>query len=221
MQTIVLFTKKSAVKLIISMLALTSLVRLASAQTISAADIDKMTDYVIELLPFSRIMESQMNIDEKWPLGDKAKNFSASEISCVRGNLSAKSYRESKLTDVKAYATKEPVRFANDLKLLETGVATLVGSLVMGGVEEQKTGVKFDQAQVFQKAKADQVSAFVSFFYDPQYKGLKDLSGFGSLTGQGSATDAKSQGFGIGVSTASKLIFGALEKCNLPMSKMF
>jgi hypothetical protein len=186
------------------------------------ADIERMTDYMITMVPLGEIFESLAKKDPLWPMQEKPEAVSAEKLQCLRRELSKDGYRRMKRLEVEAYANKNPSRVASDLELLGQGGPGLFGKLVMAGAESEETGVEMDPMDIMKAATPLQMSSFITFFQDPNYAELRKLSGVGdALSAKKSAEENQSAGEQLGASIASRAMLAGMSKCDVPMSVLF
>lgn len=186
------------------------------------ADIDKMTDHMVAMIPFGTMFDSIANDDPNWPLHEKPGAAKPEQLACMREELSAKGFRRYKRGQVEAYASAHPSRFSEDLALLDKGASVLFGKLVMAGAESERTGIEADPMAIMKDATPDQMASFMAFFSDPNYAELRKLSGLGdALSLNKSAEENESAGEQVGQSMATQLILRAMGACDVPTSVLF
>ena len=183
------------------------------------ADIDRLTDLVVQAMPFGVIFEGAQAQDPKWPLGDKAAKASAEQLACLRSELSSDGYRRIKRKDVVAYAKAHPADVMDDIRLLESGAAELFGKSVLAGAEGEASGKAVDPETIFASASAAQGMALTLLVTDKQYVDLRQLIGMGNMFEQiDEGGDAQAKGEEQDAQIGAMLMIGAMATCELPMS---
>ena len=181
-----------------------------------------MTDVLVEMLPFGQVLDEAAAHDPTWPMQEKAKSVTTEQLACMRRELSSEGYRRSKHASVEAYAQANPSRFADDLKLLSGGAAALFGRLVKAGVSQGGGGSKADPNAILKSSTSDELLSFMTFFSDPDYAGLRDLSGVGNaMSINKSSKENEAAGEGIGSSLVVKLMIKSMASCDVPPSAIF
>ena len=194
----------------------------AFAQAASAGEIDRLTNMIVKIMPMGAIFEEVAKSDPAWPMQDKPGAVTPEQLACMRSELSMEGYRRGKRTEVEAYATAHASRLTSDLALLENGAADLLGRLVMAGVEAEKTGIEVDSNAVMKSATAEQLLSFMTFFSDPKYAELRNVSGLGNAMGlTKSAEENEAVGKQLGSSLAVQQMVKSMGTCEVPPSVIF
>ena len=180
---------------------------------------DRLAMALAELMPMGRIFELAAQADPKFPLGEKADRATEEQRACLRSELSVDGYRRLKRTEADAYVRDNSARVPAELKLLESGVSRLMGRLVFGGAQAAQEGVDFDAQQVLADAKAEELAGFMAFMTDPNYAGLRTLSGIGdAFNPRSSQAENEKTGEALGYSLGAQYVIRALGACNVPAS---
>jgi hypothetical protein len=195
----------------------------ALAQDVSTGQVAAMTDALVEMLPFGRVLDDAAAHDPAWPMQQKANAVTVEQLACLRQELSSEGYRRSKHAAVEAYAKANPSRFAGDLKLLDGGAATMFGKLVRTGfAKKDGDDSDTDTMSVLKSSSSEELLSFMTFFSDPEYAQLRTLSGIGnSLDINKSSAENEAIGQGLGSSMVMKLMISAMASCNVPPSAIF
>jgi hypothetical protein len=195
----------------------------AHAQSTNPVDerAERLTNLMLELLPFGYLMEQAAANEPTWPLMKKASNVNAEQLACVRGELSAAGYRRAKLKEARAYVVANPSRFEGDVAVLEEGAAKLVGKLMLAGFDAARSGGKVDPAVVMKTATSGQLIALSNFMYDPKYEPLRNVAGVGDAFSGKSGEESQKRGEGLGLALMSTLTLKALDACQVPPSVIF
>lgn len=180
--------------------------------------IERLTDSMVVLMPFGTIFESIAAADPAWPVSDRVDDVSASQLLCLRGELSGKGYRRYARGLVQAYADAHPDRLDDDIALVENGVAEMFGKLVLAGAEGERTGVEANPDEVLAGHAPEQMEAFMTFFTAPEYAGLRELSGLGDQLSVGkTAEENEAAGEQVGSDLATKLMIRAMDTCGVEL----
>jgi hypothetical protein len=212
---------KIAIRSFVAALALSA--STAWAATPSPAQIDRLTDLVVQAMPFGAIFETLKTSDSKWPLGDKAGKATPEQLACLRNELSAVGYRRTKRVDVEAYAKAHPDKVEGDIRLLESGAAELFGKFVIAGAEGEASGKPADAEAIAASATPAQSLALTALAGDPEHGDLRHLLGMGNMfdqLGKGSDDEMEAEGEKQGTQVGVKLMLGAMDTCQLPMSAL-
>jgi hypothetical protein len=196
----------------------------AWAATPSEAQIDKLTDLVVQAMPFGQVFELVSAKDPNWPLGDKAGKATPAQLACLRGELSTEGYRRNKRKDVVAYAKAHPEDVANDIRLLEAGAAELFGKFVLAGAQGEATGKPADPEAIAASATAAQGVSLTALTTDPSHDELRELIGMGgmfdTLAAEGDDKQMQAKGEKQGTQLGVQLMLGAMQACELPLSAL-
>jgi hypothetical protein len=215
-------SKRIPVSIAVTVLALFSVFGAQAASSKDTAEVEQMTDLLVEMLPFGHIFEMAAKADPKWPMQEKPGAIKPEKLSCLRGELSTDGYRRMKMAEVKAYAETNTSRMKSDLELLSNGASLLFGKLMMAGVESERSGTQVDPADIMKQATPEQMMSFVTFFSDPNYTGLRKLAGIGDALGMNkSVGENESAGEQLGASLATQAMLKAMTNCDVPMSVLF
>lgn len=196
---------------------------LAATPTAGAeARIDRLTDALVELMPIGRIFENVAASEPAWPVQDMLDQVSATELVCLRGELSTPGFRRLTRARVVQYAEANPARLDEDIALLAKGASELHGRLIMAGFEGERAGVAVDPEAVLAGATEEQLGSFLSFSTDVRYQGLREIVGVRTLVVPGATREeSEKAGEEMGVDLTRMLMTGALETCGVgfPESK--
>lgn len=151
-----------------------------AADDVDAAIVDRLTDAMVRMLPVGAIMDEVATKDPAWPVGEKSGKVDASQLACLRKELSSEGYRRFMRGESLAYATRNEATLDEEVKLAEAA-APILGSIVAASIGGKAVDSKAELA----KLSADQMLAFLSFAYEPKYAGLRQLSGYGEFPGEG------------------------------------
>ena len=192
---------------------------LAAPAQPAADPAERLATALAELMPMGRIFELAAQADPKFPLGEKADRATDEQRACLRSELSVDGYRRLKRAEAEAYVRDNSARVPVELKLLESGAARLMGRLVFGGAQSAQEGVEFDAQQMLADAKAEELAGFMAFMTDPNYAGLRTLSGIGdTFNPRGSQAENEKTGEALGYSLGAQYVIRALGACNVPAS---
>jgi hypothetical protein len=180
--------------------------------------VERLTDSMVVLMPFGTIFEGVAAAEPAWPAMDRADEISASQLVCLRGELSTPGYRRYAHEQVTAYAAANPDRLDRDIAMVEGGVAEMFGKLVLAGAEGERTGVQVDPEQLLSGYEPAQLEAFMTFFSAEEYAGLRELAGLGNqLSGEKSAEENEAAGEQLGSALARKLMLRAMTTCGVDL----
>lgn len=186
------------------------------------AQVDRLTDLVVQAMPFGQIFEMVSARDPNWPLGDKAGKATPGQLACLRSELSPEGYRRTKRKDVSAYAKAFPDAVADDIRLLEAGAAELFGKFVLAGAQGEANGKPVDAEAIAASATAAQGVSLTALTTDPSHDELRELIGMGgmfdTLAAEGDDKDMQAKGEKQGTQIGQQLMLGAMQTCELPMS---
>lgn len=212
---------KTAVRCFVLALALSAASAWAAAP--SQAQIDRLTDLVVQAMPFGQIFEKVQAGDPTWPLGDKAVKATPAQLACLRGELSSEGYRRKKRADVVEYAKAHPDRVEGDIRLLESGAAELFGKFVIAGAEGETGGKPADPEAIAAAATPAQGLSLTALASEPSHADLRVLLGMGNKfdrSGEGSDEEMRAEGEKQGTQVGVQLMLGAMATCQLSMSAL-
>ncbi|KAB8196186.1 hypothetical protein FKV24_004650 [Lysobacter maris] len=191
----------------------------AMADEVKQEAIDEMTDAAVQLFPMGRVFEMFATEDPLWPLQEKPDAITAEQLSCVREELSQPGYWRAKREEVVEYAEAHPDRFDDDLRLLRSGSAELLGKLVMGGVMSAQSGEPVDESELLAGVSNDQVLSMMTLVGDPDYADLRRMTGLGeSMSPDQSKAQIEKSGYQKGFSLAARQMIKAMRSCDVPPS---
>lgn len=204
--------------------ALLSMPAHAAAPTNAGQDakIERLTDLMVELVPMGRIFDMLAKDDPKWPMQDKPDAVTPAQLSCLRSELSNTGYRRAKRKDVAEYVAANPSRVDDELKLLESGAAAVMGRLMIAGAEGERTGVKVSEQEVLGSATPEQLGSFMAFMSAPDHAGLRKLSGLGNAFSTDKSSEENEQnGEAAGQNLATQVMLRAMGACEVSMATLF
>lgn len=190
----------------------------ASAQS-ADAQADRLTEVMMQMLPFGKILDDAAAADAQWPLQGKADKVSPTQLGCLRNELSSTGYRRAKRAEALDYAKANPTRVGADLALLDGGAASVFADFINAGVSEAQGGKKVEATEVMKKMKADQMLSFVEFITDAKHAPLRELVGIGEAFDPAKSSQENSDsGKSVGTRLVLKLMLGAMNTCDVPPS---
>ncbi|MDR2874924.1 MAG: hypothetical protein LBV44_03210 [Methylobacillus sp.] len=152
----------------------------------SASDVDRLTDLVMRAAPITAGIQKQLDSDSNWPFGEKTAKVNASQLQCIRQQLSPAALRENRRQAVVMFIKRHPdkVQDAIDVLTLDQEVEVTFGAVIQAGLESggketftsigvPNAGKKYDELAEQQQHK------LISFMADDEYKTLRDLVLFG------------------------------------------
>jgi hypothetical protein len=187
----------------------------------SEAQVDRVADRLVQMMPFGELMDETAKADPAWPLQERAGKSTPEQLACLRRELSADGYLRSRRVRAVEYVADNPQRVDEDLRVLDR-VSPVVGRMVKLGMESGKTGKDVDPASVVKDMSADDLQSFLSFISEPKYASLRALSGLGeafSLTR--SAKENEDAGKSVGERLVGQLMIDAMATCDVPTSVLF
>lgn len=170
------FKRARALILVLALSAASGAMAADSSAPVDDARIDKLTDLVVEAVPFGRIFEITAT-DPQWPLQTETDEASAVRRGCLREQLSPAGYRRNKRVEVVAYVKDNPDRVDQDIALLENGAASIMGMAIMAGVDSKRSGKNVDARALLANVAPEKLDAFMSFVKDDKFVPLRRLSG--------------------------------------------
>ena len=190
----------------------------ASAQS-ADAQADRLTEVMMQMLPFGKILDDAAAADAQWPLQGKADKVSPTQLGCLRNELSSTGYRRAKRAEALEYAKANPTRVGADLTLLNGGAASEFADFINAGGSEAQGGKKVEATEVMKKMKADQMLSFVEFITDAKHAPLRELVGIGEAFDPAKSSQENSDsGKSVGTRLVLKLMLGAMNTCDVPPS---
>ena len=183
-------------------------------------DIERLTDLVVAAMPFGVVFDGAQARDPNWPLEDKAKNATAGQLACLRGEMSSAGYRRGKRAEVVAYAAAHPANVKRDIELLEAGAADLFGRFVRAGAEQEATGKPADIDAIVASAGAAEAMSLTQLTTPAHYADLRTLIGFGAMfdAADEGAAEMEKRGEDQGMQIGAMLMIKAVRTCDLPLS---
>lgn len=193
----------------------------APAADPAASRVDRMTDLLLQAVPFGRMFEMASKGDPNWPVQDRPRAVDATQLACLRSELSAEGFRRNKRSEVAAYVAAHPKQVDEEIGLMQSGASELMGRAMMAGAESGISGKDVDANAVLSDATPEQFLAFIRFINAPEFADLRKLSGIGdAIDLTDSARDTEKNGERLGMDMASKAILQAVGTCRIPMSAL-
>lgn len=195
---------------------------LAAMASAPDAQVDKLTDTLVRMLPFGKVLDAAAADDPAWPLQEKADKVSPAQLVCLRKELSSEGYRRNRHAEVAAYAKSNPDRIGGDITLLEGGAASVFRTFIDAGVNEVPGKEKHDPIELTKSMSAGELMSFMTFIQDAKYAPLRELTGIGdAFDVSKSGEQNEAAGEGVGAELVTKLMLSALQTCEVPPSKIF
>lgn len=199
--------------MVCALVASLSLLPAAHASEASDANIERMTDAIVEMSDFGAQMDKSAAEDPMWPVKGASDKFAPEEIACLRDQLSTPGYRRAKRADVVAYAAANSGRFERDVESLES-IAP-----IFAAIREKNSADDFEA--FMSKMSADRMLAFVAFIEDEEHASLRKLVGFSEKGLRQTGSTPFEAGVSAGQKNAEALMLKAMEACSIPFSKLF
>jgi hypothetical protein len=182
------------------------------------AIVDRLTDQIVVLIPFGKIFDGVAAADPAWPAQDMRDEVSSEQLLCLREELSSSGYRRYTRVRVAEYAKANRERIGGEIAVLEGGASEVFGKLIAAGAEAERTGTTANPETVLAGTSQEKLAAFISFFNDEQYAGLRELAGVGNSLGQGATPEEnETQGEAVGQALTVTIILGAMQTCGVPV----
>ncbi|HEU0152521.1 MAG TPA: hypothetical protein VFQ84_04150 [Arenimonas sp.] len=198
------------------------LMALPAAAEPAGARVARLTDLVVETVPMGEVLGRLAATNPDWPLQENPDLVSAGQLACLRDELSEGGYRRMKRTEVVAYVAEDAARADADIALLEAGAAWMMRQLMLAGVEEERTGIPFDEAQIMAQASEAQLGAFMQMMTGEEQASLRVLLGIGEAYDAGrSADENEAAGEQAGGDLATRIVLKAMANCSIPTSVLF
>lgn len=193
----------------------------AMAATLSDnARVDRLTDLIVEMVPFGKMFDMAAAENPKWPVQDNPESVTADQLGCLRRELSDEGYRRARRVEVAAYAATRGSKLDQDIEVLEKGASTMMGKAMLSGAESKRNGQEIDAKALFAGAHPEQLLSFLTFANDEKFAPLRELSGIGETIATG-ADDAEARGKKRGAMMAAKYMLQAMSACDVPVTTMF
>jgi hypothetical protein len=183
------------------------------------ADIDRLTDAVLAMMPIGKLFDEEAAADPAWPLQGSVKNVTPDQLACTRSELSTPGYRRSKRAEIEQYAKAHPSHVHADITLLESGASLVFGRLMQAGVDKAKAHSEepIDPAKALEGVTNEQVLSFITFTNDPDYADLRRVIGMGDALSAANAQDeSENKGRQVGATIAARLMIQAMGTCHVP-----
>jgi hypothetical protein len=182
----------------------------------------RLTDLVVQTVPMGEIFETLAATSPDWPLQEKPGAVGAGQLACLRDELSEAGYRRMKRTEVVAYVAENPSLVDADIAVLEAGGARMMSTLMLAGVEQERTGVPVDQNEILAQASEQETAAFMQMMTGAEQSKLRRLMGIGNaFDAARSADENESAGEEAGADLATRVMTKAMSNCDVPVSVLF
>jgi hypothetical protein len=191
----------------------------APAATDSSAQLDRLGDAVVAMLPIGEVFDAAAAADPTWPLQKAVDKVTPVQLACARTELSSPGYRRSMRALLEPYVAQHPSHVPADLKVLDAGASFVFGQLIRAGVEKARTHdqTPVDPAKALAGVTSEQVAAFITFTSDPEFSDLRQVIGLGDALSVGKSQDqAGSRGEQVGAVITSRLMIKAMGTCDVP-----
>lgn len=182
------------------------------------ARVGRMTDAVVQMVPLGKVFDILAAADPAWPSQGMEDQITVAELRCARAELSSAGYRRYVDARVQQYVRAHPERYDREIKTLEGGAAELFGKLIIAGAEGERTGVEVEAEEVLGDATPEQLTAFMTFFSDKEYAGLRELSGLGENFGKAENREASEKaGEQAGSDLSATVMLNAMKICGIEL----
>lgn len=187
----------------------------------NAAKVDRMTDLLVQALPMGAIFETLMKSDPDWPAQANRGALDATQLACLRGELSPEGVRRNKRAEVAAYVASHPKQVDDEIGLMDGGAAELMNRFTLAGAKREASNGQPDVNAIISGATPEQALSFVRFVTAPEYTDLRKLAGIGDVFDPtGSAEQNEKRGERLGASLGATAMLKAVGACRIPMSAL-
>lgn len=193
--------------------------RASGADAVTAAQQSRMTDVAVRVMPIGRIMERVSAGDPAWP-GKPDSRLDKDRLACLRGNLGEPAYRRVMEKRVADYARTEPMRFADDLAVLEGNAGRLFAKLMSAGMESKLSGGanRFDPDALLKDETPEALAQMVLLANDPRYTPLRAMLGIGAQIVDGES--GRKVGQAAGLTLMLPALSDAMTVCNVRFDEL-
>ncbi|GAB2654582.1 hypothetical protein [Arenimonas aestuarii] len=192
------------------------------AAATGAGRVDRLTDLAVQAMPMHLVFGHFADRDPHWPVQEKPDVLDAGQLACLRGELSSAGYRRVMRKKVQEFAGQGNETMDRSIRLMESGAARTMGTLVMAGVQQEITGRKVDEAEILSASRPEELQAFMEFMTDPGHAALRRVIGIGDAFDAGSSVEENNtRGEKVGEDLATRLILGGMGRCDIPTSVLF
>jgi TonB family protein len=148
-----------------------------------AADIERMTDLIVGMMPHGPAFDQLAAEDPNWPMSIRASAFTPEQLLCARAELSSAGVRKGKLTEVRAYAASDAATLQRDFDLLNRGLAERYQTMIAAQATALRSGDPFDNEAWLQSLSSEERAALSALQSDPKYQALRKLLEIDSTAG--------------------------------------
>jgi hypothetical protein len=186
-----------------------------------AARIDRMTDLLVQAMPMGTIFETVMKGDPAWPVQANPGALDATQLACLRGELSPEGVRRNKRAEVAAYIASHPKQVDDEIVLMGGGAAELMNKFTLAGAKGESSTGRPDVNAIISGATPEQALSFVRFVTAPEYTELRKLAGIGDVFDPASSAEQNEKsGERLGASLGATAMLKAVGVCRIPMSAL-
>ena len=196
-------------------------VRLAFAGIVSAAmlgcatvpppsDGQRLEDLFVKTMPFGLVIANVAANDPNWPLQNHLDRFTAKDVACMRGELTPEKVDEVLRRRARTYASVYPDHVADDVRVLESGVAAFM--------HQAATEVLAGQKKT--KISDEEMKSFVEFVNAPNHKALREALFMDGAAESLAVGDGKRFGRDAGMQVLTPLVKAASAHCQTDLSTL-
>jgi hypothetical protein len=176
-----------------------------SAEKSKKIKIEKITDYLIEILPIHALFETVKTGNSLWP--GKENSFTPEQLSCIRNVMGLAMYRKYVHTKVVEYANLPTTSLDRDLNFLSNGFGKNIGALMFMFASKQPWNTDLEKS-----IQPKHVEWWERFLIDPDLSDLRATLNLGRIYGS-----SANQNVNI---LFTRLLAEGYAECNIPLSKL-
>ena len=193
----------------------------AHQATVSPAQVDRLGALFTQTVPIAWMVERIAEREAAWPFQEHAGKFTAAQLACTRGQLTADKIVVTQQADARDFARRHPDRVADSIKLLEDGAAEALGDAMRAGAVQGMTGRRADTRTTLGKLSSAQLRGFMELTQGSQYTELRRALRLDGLSSTESRAQSRSRGYQIGQALLIGPLLAAMEHCRNAPAELF
>ena len=209
--------------------ALTGCASLPAASVEKEAQAQRLGDLFVQTLPLDRVVAKIMHDEPKWPFqhASTSQSIAPETLACVRAEMKPEKITAQQRADARRYADANPTRIADEIRLLESGAAHAIGTLIMSGAQEGMTGSPTGTTRrqainaKMDKMPPEQALAMMQLILNPAYDDLRKAMRINLITESiFDRSGSYRKGVQLGASLMLPPLLSAMQTCNVPLSAL-
>jgi hypothetical protein len=146
--------------------------------------VERLANLAARTMPINISMRGYIERDPSWLFGKRDVGLSKSQTACIRQQLTVEAITRRKIQAARRYGeTLTMTRLLAEIAILERGGAEYMAWTMAAVAEEERTGVRAEDAHPDETFEPSQVAAFESLLSDKTFTELRKMLGISDTQG--------------------------------------